>query len=360
MEAGTLELGEKAGSSLVSSYFELGEFRQEMAKVIHRRPIPFVPKAQIQNPGDFFAQELCGVPLVAVRDERGQAKVFLNVCRHRGAKLVPESTGHNCTNFVCPFHGWSYKLDGTIAEIPDRKNCFSATAESAFRLKEFRSYDCAGMIWVVLDSSGVPDGISGNFTQLEADFPELGLTPTLPLPERSFIGAFNWKIAVEAFLEVYHFPHAHAPYLSELQFPNLSLADSSGENYRIVVPLSKPDGQQPTLEWAQVMYFIFPSTFLLFYSDHVALIALTPISVDQTKFRYVPLVPSKEGLTSQEVKQKVDFLEVIIAQDVAILEGIQSGLVANANSRFTFTRLEHVLGAFHKNLGAEVSKATEM
>jgi phenylpropionate dioxygenase-like ring-hydroxylating dioxygenase large terminal subunit len=353
MAAGSLELGEKVASNPVSSYLDADLFRSEMARVIRRRPMPFISSALISQAGDVFSGELDGIPLLAVREESGQAKIYLNSCRHRGAQLVAGPHENKRRELVCPFHGWSYQLNGAVSEIPVRKSCFAANAKIEFRLKEVPSIECSGMLWVVTDGGALE--LPEYFKQLNHDLPELGLAPTITLPEHSFVGAFNWKLAVEAFLEVYHFSFAHAPYLSQLQYPNLSLADIISENCRIVVPLRRPKSQEPLLTWAQVMYFIFPASFLLFYNDHVALIALTPLSIKSTRVRYIPLVPSKEDLNSQSIRQKVELLKTIIAQDSAILENIQKGLYANANSRFIFTKLESMLTAFHKNLAANLA-----
>lgn len=344
MESGTLELGDKVSSNLVSSYTDASVFENEIKHINRGRPLPFLPSDSVSEPEDPVLGVLHKTSLIAVRSREGILRVFLNACRHRGAQLNVESgKGEGCKKLVCPFHGWSYGLDGESSE------------SSAFRLKEIPSYEYAGMIWVILDPRETSANIEDSFLPLKTDLAELGFLPAHALPERSFTTNFNWKIGVEAFLEVYHFAHAHAPYLSQLQFPNLSLADAHGANYRIVVPLKKPQDNQSILSWSQVMYFIFPSSFLLFYDDHVALISLVPISIGQTQFRYIPLVPRQEDLTSERIKQKVEFLDVIIGQDISILEGIQKGLQSQANTRFTFTRLEHLLGEFHKNLGGKAN-----
>lgn len=344
MESATLELGDKVSSNLVSSYTDSSVFENEIKHIIRGRPLPFLPSDRVSEPEEPVFGELNKTSLIAVRSRDGSVRVFLNVCRHRGAQLNAEpGKDGGCKKLVCPFHGWSYDLAGESSESP------------AFRLKQIPSYEYSGMIWVVLDPRESNVKIEDSFQPLRTDLVELGFLPAYALPERSFTATFNWKIGVEAFLEVYHFAHAHAPYLSQLQFPNLSLSDADGANYRIVVPLKKPEGHQSILSWSQVMYFIFPASFLLFYDDHVALISLVPISIDQTQFRYIPLVPRQEDLVSEKIKQKVEFLDVIIGQDVAILEGIQKGLQSQANTRFTFTRLEHLLGEFHKNLGGKAN-----
>jgi phenylpropionate dioxygenase-like ring-hydroxylating dioxygenase large terminal subunit len=344
MEAGTLELGPAISSCLVSDFADPELFRQEISKVLGSGPLSLVASEEISHPGDFITRELNGVSLLATRQESGEVKVFLNVCRHRGAKLVVSCKGNNST-FTCPFHGWVYGQEGELIQIPAKAACFPTISDSAFKLKEIPSAEFAGMIWVFLNGPK-----AGAFAQLTEDFPLLGFEPTHALPEFSIVGGFNWKIGVEAFLEVYHFTHTHAPYLAELPHPNLSLRDIHERNCRILVPLRIPAAGEPLLAWSQAMYFLFPATFLLFYDDHVALISIEPISLNRTRLRIIPLVPNEAAKENQEILGKIEFLKVIVAQDLAVMEDLQKGLASGANSRFTFTRLETALGDFHANI----------
>jgi phenylpropionate dioxygenase-like ring-hydroxylating dioxygenase large terminal subunit len=349
MEAGTTDLGEKVASNPVSSYVDSALFDSEVNEVLRNRPVPVVASTQLPNAGDYLAREFCGVPVVVLRGEDGKLRAFLNVCRHRGARLVASGEGIGLKSFACPFHGWSYRASGELYHVPEVKKCFPSAKLDGHGLVELKTTEAVGMLWVLLDSkSDFP--LETAFDSFAADFKHLGFAPQFAMPEFTYVGNFNWKIGVEAFLEVDHFPFAHAPYLTNIQFPSLSLVDAMNGNYRIVVPLKKPTENEFVLEWAQVMYFIFPSTFLLFYSTHVALLNLIPISVDKTEFRYIPLVPHKEDLENQKIREKADFLKVIIQQDFAILEGIQKGLKSGTNNNFTFTLTEHVLGEFHQQL----------
>jgi phenylpropionate dioxygenase-like ring-hydroxylating dioxygenase large terminal subunit len=343
MQAGTTDLGERITVNPVSSYLDASLFELETNYVLRNRPIPFVASAKLTNAGDYVAKEVCGVPVIAVRTEDKAIHVFLNVCRHRGAQLVPKGEGSSFKGFTCPFHGWSYKANG--------QSCRNTTHQGLVELKFAES---VGMIWILLDSqSEFP--LEKSLNAFQMDSPHLGFTPRFSREEFVHIGNFNWKIGVEAFLEVDHFPFAHAPHLANIQFPGLSLTDAfDSENFRIVVPLKRPLINESVLEWSQVMHFIFPSSFLLYYRDHVALLNLLPVGIDKTEFRYTPLVPFERDLEDSTIKKKVDFLKVILQQDFDILEGIQKGLNSKANVHFTFTRSEHVLGSFHRSLDALV------
>lgn len=349
MDAGTTDLGEKVTSNPVSSYLDQACFESELKTVIGNRPLPVVASTQLPKPGDYLAREFCGVPVLVLRGQDGKLRAYLNVCHHRGARLVASGRGENLSDITCPFHGWAYRDKGELFHVPQIKKCFPSAKLDGHGLVELKTTESLGMLWVLLNpQSDFP--IESAFDAFAADFSHLKVHPQFALPEFIHLGKFNWKIGVEAFLEVDHFPFAHAPYLTDIQFPSLSLVDKMDENFRIVVPLKKPQLQEFVLEWAQVMYFIFPSTFLLFYKSHVALLNLLPVAADKTEFRYIPLVPNQSDLEDIKIREKADFLKIILQQDFEILEGIQKGLRSGANDQFTFTRTEQVLGDFHKTL----------
>ena len=346
----TTDCGNAIYESAVKAYISPQRFGEEMKEVVKRRPLPFVPSSRLAGSGSFISGELSGVPLVAVRDKEGRARVFLNVCRHRGAALVTEQTGINVRNFKCPFHGWTYQLEGTLAYVPEEAKCFSHDKLAGLHLVELKSTELASLVWVILNPDA-PEPIENFFGEFLTDFAALKFENHEPLREFSYLLKANWKIAVEGFLEGYHFQHAHKKFLADMRFPNLSLTDFSGENARVIVPLLEPSKETSVVQWSHVLYFIFPSTFLLAYEDHFALIAFIPLTVDKTFFFNIPLVPAGASATTvQGVEQKARLVVEIVKEDFLIEEAIQKGLSSDANKVFTFTRLEHALAEFQKNL----------
>lgn len=328
MQHGTTDCGDATTSNLITSYLNQSQHQQEI-NLLRHRPIPTIAASDIPNPGDYVTKVIRDVPLIIYRNSEKQIKVFLNVCRHRGAKLTAQTNSPNCKTFTCPFHGWKYQEGKNLAEL--------------------KAYEFVGMIWVLLSPQS-EFSILKSLSPFENDLNNLAMVPRFAMPESIFHKNFNWKIGVEAFLEVDHFPFAHAPHLENIQYPGLSLADQSDENFRLVVPLKKPAPLEFILNWAQVMYFVFPSSFLLVYTDHIALLSLIPTSIDTTEFRYVPLVQQESDLTSYAIQNKVDFLKIILQQDFDILEDVQNGLTSGANTEMTFTRSEHLLNSFHNSI----------
>src|SRR5205814_8681 len=144
-----------------------------------------------------------------VRDRRGAARAFLNVCRHRGAKVA-----HGCGNakaFSCPYHAWSYDLSGKLTFVPDERNFPGLEAERR-GLRPLPVAEKHGMIWVI------PTPAADGATSFDIDpwlgelGPELGgygLERYHHYETRTLVEPMNWKLVEDTFLEGYHIGFLH-------------------------------------------------------------------------------------------------------------------------------------------------------
>jgi len=105
----TTDRGKSVWREPIENYRSQERLDNEKA-MFKKMPTPFCPSKALENPGDFIAREAAGTPLIVVRGKDGNVRAFVNACRHRGTQLV---SGAGCAGaFVCPYHGWSYGLDG--------------------------------------------------------------------------------------------------------------------------------------------------------------------------------------------------------------------------------------------------------
>jgi nitrite reductase/ring-hydroxylating ferredoxin subunit len=163
-------------------------------------------KAQVAEPGDYFATKAGNIPVVLVRDKDGELKGFVNVCRHRG-HVVMQGSGHRET-LQCPYHAWTYGLDGCLLKAPrsEREPGFDADNYSLFPVQ----VDTWGpFIFVNVDLEA--DSLGETLGILPETIAETGLDlDSLKFHHRGeFVIEANWKIAVENYLECYHCPVAH-------------------------------------------------------------------------------------------------------------------------------------------------------
>ena len=112
---GTTDEGDEVWREPVENYRSEERLRRELA-LLRRLPVPFCPSAALREPGAYVARQAAGVPILAVRGKDGKVRAFRNACRHRG--LAEVASGMGCAKaFVCPYHGWTYGLDGRLARV---------------------------------------------------------------------------------------------------------------------------------------------------------------------------------------------------------------------------------------------------
>jgi phenylpropionate dioxygenase-like ring-hydroxylating dioxygenase large terminal subunit len=201
IERGTTDLVEDVWREPVVNYRSADRFSAEV-ELLRRGPTPFCPSAFVAGPGSFVARDAARISLVAIRDRERRVRVFKNSCRHRGTRLVD---GTGCAQSVtCPFHGWTYALDGRLRRIPDEFG-FPDVDPADHGLVEVPSGERNGLVIVGQRSHG--EGLAGIGERHiptileERPYRSLGTTETI-------VDA-NWKVLVEGFLEGYHLKATH-------------------------------------------------------------------------------------------------------------------------------------------------------
>src|ERR1700722_5841993 len=111
-------MGEESWEADIGRFIDKERFDLEKQKLFLERPQLIALSADLRNPGDFYATDIAGRPILIVRNKDGEARAFLNACRHRGVKLA-EGCGPG-QGFACPYHGWAYKKKGGLINVPTR------------------------------------------------------------------------------------------------------------------------------------------------------------------------------------------------------------------------------------------------
>ena len=184
------------------------EFFEFERRAIFQREWLCVGRAdQLAEPGDFRCITIAGEPLIAARDTDGELRVMSAVCRHRGMVLA-EGSG-NCRRFTCPYHHWSYGLDGKLLGTPamDRAVGFDPAEHG---LVELKTEIWQGFVMANFDPGAAPFGPT--MAKIDAMLENYGLETTTTLEGKTIPGlAWNWKVMMENFNDPYHASRLHGP-----------------------------------------------------------------------------------------------------------------------------------------------------
>ena len=351
----------------VGEYYDPALHAVEVETVHRRRPLVIGHAAQLAEPGDFLTDTVAGTPILVVRDRDGGVRCHVNVCRHRGMRLVDEPAGSGMTEMICGYHAWTYDANGSLRHIPDQKRCFPGVDKAEHGLLPMSAWVDQGLIWV--DPATAPSAPrSTSNDELEPELlAELG---NYDFGADSYYGGetrhgnFNWKLGVEAFLEVYHFATLHPAMKNYVFAPEVALVDSIGDDIRLVAPKKEVTvlADTPREQWrlrprVTVVYFLFPGTFFFVEKRHTSVLQIRPTGPETSKvvIFHFALV---EGLRRKAALDRnlAGFLQAI-TEDIAACESIQSGL-RSGQEHLLFGRNEIALAAFRDSLARRVDGAT--
>ncbi|MCX4246894.1 aromatic ring-hydroxylating oxygenase subunit alpha [Paraliomyxa miuraensis] len=342
---------EEPSQRSVSAYIDPERFERER-RLFTSGPMALGHASMLASPGDFL--NLDGVrPLLLVRQDDGSVRGMLNVCRHRGTPVEHEPRGHRA-RFTCPYHGWSYRLDGTLAGIPHRRG-FPGVQEDTHSLQPVAVEQTAGLLW----AGGDP-----RMGALTDELRGFGLHDGVLFGERARDYALNWKLVFDIFLEAYHVRVAHARTIAPMFLDNVYLVDPYPPHLRNVFPkrtivelAGRPREHWRLREHANVLYVLFPNTLVLIQPDHSAVLHVVPLAVDRTRLLSYAVIP--EAPCGDKARGHWDanmrILYSAVDEDFALGEGIHRNLASGANETLTFGAYEHALTRFHAQVDAAIA-----
>lgn len=360
MASGGAERGEPALSP-VARYLDAQRFEHELAHVIRRFPLALCPSGQLARVGDSLALDVAGLPLLLVRDEAGQLNAFINACRHRGTRLQTAGPASQRV-FVCPYHSWTYGLDGALRGRPHGHDFPHAPAQDC-TLARVPVGEALGLVWVIpqaapADASAHLD-MAAYLGRFGRDLQGWGYDSWLPVHQREFANAANWKIPFEGNLETYHFQYAHRNSIAGLFHDNLLMADHDGRHQRLFLPKRSMDTLRgtPQAGWqvgphANIIYFFFPATFLLHEGDHCNAFTVLPETVGASRVVASTLVP-EAPVTDKAVnywRKNVESFWGALDEDFALGVSAQSTLASGASKALYFGATEWCSAKFHADV----------
>ncbi|MGE3632431.1 MAG: aromatic ring-hydroxylating dioxygenase subunit alpha, partial [Sandaracinaceae bacterium] len=358
---GSPDQGATQHRSPIDRYLDSARYECELTSIFRRVPQIVAHASELPEPSAFVTRTLYGVPILITRNKAGAIGAFLNVCRHRGTRLVDAPRGVR-PRFSCPYHAWTYDLDGALVGVRQREG-FPHLDMAESGLVRLSAEERHGFVWLSLDRGTNVDVASYLGAELDRELTAYALDALEPYRPEHRRWAANYKLLVEGGLEAYHFKIAHARTIAPLFCDNVFLGDRFGDpfrdHFRNVLLKSSVRALEGTdeAEWrlrdhANILYTLFPHTALLVQSDHVAWITFTPVAVDATDVTIALLVPKgpRDERTERRWEKNHALTLPTLAVDFALAESIQSTLASGANDALTFGTYEHQLEAFHETL----------
>jgi phenylpropionate dioxygenase-like ring-hydroxylating dioxygenase large terminal subunit len=188
--------------------YNSGELTQlEMEQLFLRNWMFVAHVSDLPRSGDYQCFELANERAVVVRDQQGQLRAFHNVCRHRASRVVGADKGHCGNSMICPFHGWSYNLDGSLKNVP-KASAFPEFDKAQFGLKPLDCEVWHGMIFLRFAGSG--PSVAEQFAEAAEEIGLYRIDEMQPLDQPwQYQFDLDWKAVLDIDNEGYHLPTGH-------------------------------------------------------------------------------------------------------------------------------------------------------
>ena len=349
IDDGTTDLGESVWREPVSHYLSRERFEAECA-LIRRHPTPFCPSAALPENGSYLARIAAGNPVVVTRGDDGEVRAFINACRHRGMQVA---SGSGCAKALsCPYHGWTYGLDGSLKGVPGQSG-FPDLDREQHGLKSVSVIEQGGIVYVQQEGDIDP-------TQLTHALEHFSVDQQL-FDQQVLTDAANWKLLYETLMEGYHIKSLHRESFYPFGYDNLNVVETFGPHSRVVYPFqrieqirSTPTEDRKLNGLVTSVYMLFPNASISVLSKHSNLVILEPVSPTQSQWVIYSMVneaPDGSPITLEEAKRDAAFVsDSGQEEDRAAATAIQEALPSGANSHLTFGHFEKAIVHFHQQL----------
>ena len=317
----------------------------------------------LPNPGDYLTMDITGEPVIILRDRDGALRGLSNVCRHRMSTLL-QGRG-NTRAIVCPYHAWTYNLDGTLRGAP------AMTANEAFckddiRLPAIRVENWLGWIMVTLN----PDAASphAQLAGVENLVGYLDMASYRETFRETFRWATNWKVLAENFMESYHLPVCHSGTIGgSVDLLKMTCPEGSPAfNYHFIikndtVPLSLAHPSNTTLHGDQRritwLLSIYPSLMITLTPGYFWYLGLTPDGPGHVNVLFGGGMSAEwcaDPAATTNLATVKTLLDAVNVEDKGCTEKVYRGLVAGLSAPGPLSHLERPNFEFASYLAAKI------
>lgn len=296
-------------------------------------------KSQLPKPGSYITTEIHEQGVVVTRDQDGKLRAFYNVCQHRGHELV-KGAGE-ARIFTCPYHAWTYNLDGTLRTarltkaLPDFKAC-------DFALKPVRVEEFCGFVFVNLDQDAI--SLKEQSGALEEEIRKYvpRIDHMVFAHRDDYVIKANWKVVIDNFLECYHCHPAHRDFVDLVDMDSYrniingiyvsQISDAPRTTTAKAYSFEKGD-----VDFGYAGWYLWPNLTLWVYpgEPNISALIMIPNGTDSTIEHLDWFLPTTE--VSDQVRQAMAYMDKTLQpEDIALCESVQRGLKSKGYNQGRF------------------------
>lgn len=254
-----------------SVYTSQTRFEAETKHIFHGQPLVACLSGDLPNIGDILVFDAAGPSILVMRGKDGKARAFLNMCTHRGAKLIEEFEPWkgNAKKMSCPFHAWTFDTSGNLIGQPGKAG-FANCDIGGRNLIDVPCEEYLGMIFVRANADGAPIDAKTHLASFGEQLEQLELGRAEPVKKGILHADSNWKFALDTYGESYHFSTLHKSSIAKVNYNDKCVFEPFNQHHRVEFPkffvgdlLDKDESEWPDTVYSGV-HFLYPNTIIFF------------------------------------------------------------------------------------------------
>jgi phenylpropionate dioxygenase-like ring-hydroxylating dioxygenase large terminal subunit len=342
-----------------AAYYEPEYYELECQRIFRREWLLVAHAQQLPEPGDYFAVDLAGEPVVVVRGADGQIRALSAVCRHR-YMLVAEAGRGRTRQLTCPYHDWRYDLDGCLSSAPYMADV-AGFDRAEHNLPRFAVEEWEGLVFVSLDPAARPLG--PRLAPVREALTRYHVATARQVAFDDRMWKCNWKVAVENASECYHHLGTHKENLDAVLPARGTYGAAGGPGFAVhFTPVDgdmgwgfdateAESGPWPSDLETMGVYTLFPNALILNAGHLVLWFSFLPEGVDRCRFLNGFLAPAAlvdAGVVDAARIERM--MNQINDQDEPIVEGVQRGVMSALATPGMLSHREPALADFYTYL----------
>lgn len=345
----------------LAAYLDPDIFTEEHRILFREMPQVACLSTDLPEPGSFRLFEETGVPMVITRGNDGVVRAFLNICPHRGAKIVREESGR-AMRHSCRFHAWTFDTRGKAIAVPE-EGMFCGQIDDRKNLAEFPCEERHGFVFVQATAGSTMD-LDAHLGDFDSELKLINLGNAYRVSQMDVRSPSNWKYALDTYFENYHLPSLHRDSFAKIFASGLCIFETWGPHHRFTFPhrgveewIDKPEAEWPS-DALPLTYFLFPNTIISVGSvskigGSLTVNRLYPQSVSDNLTRIVACAqngkPGPEQMTEIEKSMKL-IAGAVVDEDYSVTGEAYPNLAELPDGwEFVYGRHEIGVQNMHRN-----------